>query len=336
MINPKLKIGDRVVVLHMDDDLSPVPMGTAGTVMTAFSLFGDDQYNVKWDDGSSLDLISSVDMWDLEDNIKNRKKKPITEVTGSGSGGKYRVPIVLAPQVWEDDNLGPFTVPVSKYLNADLAYDSYDGKMERTKKQISQEEKESIKKVKIAKSSFNQNDDDGNPINGYNPMGAYQSGTPKYIKKQANLPKIATKPVIKNYKQEKDLMVKKRMVENLSNFEANKFIIDNIELFKVFNVKFLQKYLIALRDSGITNMFGAAPYLYMGKERIEHEFKYKNIPNEDDFEEVLSMANQAQAEMINGVIKFLELKNMEPDLTNINRYLQRMASKLVQTYMLLA
>jgi hypothetical protein len=79
-------------------------------------------------------------------------------------------------------------------------------------------------------------------------------------------------------------------------------------------------------------MYGASPYLYMGRERIEHEFKYKDVPNEDAFEEVLDNANQSQAEMINGVINYLEEKGIEEDMSSINRYLQRFATKIVQTY----
>ena len=87
-----------------------------------------------------------------------------------------------------------------------------------------------------------------------------------------------------------------------------------------------------IRDASFTNMYGAGQYLYMGRERIEHEFKYKDIHNEEAFEEVLDHANQAQAEMINGVINYLNDKGIEEDMSSINKYLQRFATKIVQTY----
>jgi hypothetical protein len=189
MINPKLKPGERVILLHMNDETSVLP-GTWGTVKRAYELFGTDQYDVEWDNGSKLSLIGDEDMWDN----KERKKKTIKE----------------------DDR--------------------------------------------------------------------------------------------------------------------NKFFMDNIDVFKYFNMKFLKKYLLMIRESSITNMYGAGPYLYMGRERIEHEFKYKDIHNEDAFEEVLDHANQAQAEMINGVINYLEEKGIEGDMSSVNRYLQRFATKIVQTY----
>ena len=199
MINPELEVGDRVIILHMEDEV-PVAMGTKGTVTSKSVVFGDTQYNVDWDNGSKLAIISSVDKWDKEENFKNRRKK----------------------------------------------------------------------------------------IN-----------------------------------------------ENEGEIEKFKRLVKNSDIFKNFNMKFLKTYLIAVRDSGITNMFGASPYLYMGSERIKHEFKYRPIPDEDAFEKVLSMADQAQAEMINGTIKSLESKNIEPDLQEINRYLSKYANQVLENYMLL-
>lgn len=127
--------------------------------------------------------------------------------------------------------------------------------------------------------------------------------------------------------KEERFKVKKKITE-----DRDKFVMDNIDVFKYFNMKFLKKYLLMIRESSITNMLAAAPYLYMGRERIEHEFKYKEIHNEDAFEEVLDHADQAQAEMINGVINYLEEKGIDEDMGNINRYLHRFASKIVQIY----
>ena len=130
--------------------------------------------------------------------------------------------------------------------------------------------------------------------------------------------------------KEERFKTKKRITEDRDNF-----IMNNIELFKYFNIKFLKKYLLMVRESSITNMMGASPYLYMGRERIQHEFKYKDIHNEEAFEEVLDHANQAQAEMINGVINYLNDKGIEENMSSINKYLQRFATKIVQTYTLL-
>lgn len=197
MINPELKIGDTVILLHMDGETS-IPPGTKGKVLAHSRVFGDDQYTVKWENGSTLAIISSVDLWDTEENRQSKKKKDIKEAD----------------------------------------------EVERSK---------------------------------------------KFIK--------------------------------------------NINVFKFFNMKFLNEYLKKVRESGITNMFGASPYLYLGKDRIEHEFKYKTIGNEEAFEEVLEMANLAQSEMIRGVMNVLDHEGKEHDLNVINRYIQRYSHMVLENYM---
>jgi len=124
-------------------------------------------------------------------------KKQISEATGAGSSGKMKVPLVLAPQIWEIEQLKPFNIPVSDYVSAMNAYDSYDGQMERSKKTIRDNERKSIKKAKKAAAMFSQNDDDGNPINGYSPKGSDVPGTPDYIKKIAKIPKENFEKVLK-------------------------------------------------------------------------------------------------------------------------------------------
>jgi hypothetical protein len=108
---------------------------------------------------------------------------------------------------------------------------------------------------------------------------------------------------------------------------------NNIDVFRFFKMGFLYKYLLLVRKASIVNMFGAGDYLWMGRERIKHEFKYKDIPNEEAFEEMLDMSDQAQAEMINGVIDYLESEGIEEDMSSINKYLKRFATKIVQNYM---
>lgn len=115
------------------------------------------------------------------------KKNHINEATGSGSSGKMRVPLVLAPRLWKKEPLEPFVSPVSEYVSAMNAYDSYDGTMERSPEVIRKNEKNSLSKAKTVIKMFAQNDEDGNPLNGYAPMGIDAPGTPDEIKKFANI-----------------------------------------------------------------------------------------------------------------------------------------------------
>lgn len=76
MRNPKLKVGDRVVLLDMSD-LQGVEVGTWGTVTSVTTIFGDVQYGVNWDNGSRLALISDIDRWDTNQNRIENGKRPL-------------------------------------------------------------------------------------------------------------------------------------------------------------------------------------------------------------------------------------------------------------------
>lgn len=114
-----------------------------------------------------------------------------------------------------------------------------------------------------------------------------------------------------------------------NSFDKAKWFIDNKTIVENFNTRFLGQYLEKVRESGITNMFGASPYLYLGKERIEHEFKYKDIGDEESFDKVLNLADKAQHEMVKGVMKVLEKEGKEMDINVINRYIQRYATLML-------
>ena len=92
----------------------------------------------------------------------------INEATSTGgSRGSYIAPLIPGERYFKKNVLGPFTEPVSNYKSPDLAYDSYDGKMERSKKQRKKEENIANKIYNFIKyhpdATFS--DIEGNPIN---------------------------------------------------------------------------------------------------------------------------------------------------------------------------
>lgn len=137
-----------------------------------------------------------------------------------------------------------------------------------------------------------------------------------------------------NYEKRKLKKIQKKDITESSNYEVNKRLIANIDIFKFFNMKFLQKYLIMVRNSGITNMFGASPYLYVGKNKIEQEMLYKDLEG-DEYDDMLDNADQARDEMISGTVKYLEANNKEISVENVQRFLPRLAVKVVENYMIL-
>ena len=100
------------------------------------------------------------------------KRNRISEATGSGSAGHFKVPIVLAPQDWKADQLAPFNTPVYKYKDAELAYEEADGDYKETPEERAKIEKktELLSKVDTYLKQFytNQNDDEGSNIGDIN------------------------------------------------------------------------------------------------------------------------------------------------------------------------
>jgi len=96
-------------------------------------------------------------------------KKSIKEATSSASSGKFKTPIVLAPEVWKDKELAPFTEPVYSYTNAELAYEEADGDFKESPQKRAEIERKtkhvSAKDEYLKQFYTGQTDEDGNPIN---------------------------------------------------------------------------------------------------------------------------------------------------------------------------
>lgn len=101
--------------------------------------------------------------------MNKNKKIQINEATSdsTGSRGSYISPLQMGIRVFKKSQMGPFTVAVSKYDDAMLEYDSYDGSMDEPKKQIKKIEAKAKKVTNYIKKhpSSTNSDEDGNNIN---------------------------------------------------------------------------------------------------------------------------------------------------------------------------
>lgn len=104
------------------------------------------------------------------------------------------------------------------------------------------------------------------------------------------------------------------------------FIIDNRDVVLNFNKEKIFKYLNRLRESGVINMFGSAPFLYSGRDWIDRYYG-ENPPNEDAFQEVLEMADDIKNEMILGTLK--TFKDNTPALSDIEPRIKKLSNRLV-------
>ena len=106
----------------------------------------------------------------------------------------------------------------------------------------------------------------------------------------------------------------------------------NPEVFENFDYNFLKKFLLKLRESGVINMFQAAPFLYSGKDWID---RYHGEHQEDNeaFQEMLEMAEESKNKMIQGLLKYMESKNIEiDDMDRVNNLMRKFATKINQFY----
>jgi len=114
------------------------------------------------------------------------------------------------------------------------------------------------------------------------------------------------------------------------------FFSKNPEIFENFDYKFFKKYLLKLRESGVVNMFQASPFLYSGKEWIDR-YHGENQEDNDAFQEVLEMADNAKNKMIQGLLKYMKSKDMDvDDMARVNNLINRFAMKINQFYMTFA
>ena len=78
-------------------------------------------------------------------------------------------------------------------------------------------------------------------------------------------------------------------------------------------------------------MLQSQPFLYSGREWIDRHYGEDREDNED-FQEVLEMADEAKDKMIQGVLKYMESEGIEIDLDKLNRLISKFASKILQLY----
>jgi hypothetical protein len=208
--NAPLEAGDRVICLKMQDDYG-VPGGIPGTVKSISNVFGDNQYNVNWKNGSTLALIDGVDQW-----LK-----------------------------------------------------------------VVEESDENIQEVRI--------------------------------------------------------LTKKEFLEESKNIPT-----EFVKYSRMYDMRTIKRFLDLLRESGVTNMHQASPYLYMGKDRIAHQHYYDDMDEsrQEKFDELLEIAEDTRRVMINGAMKhYLSKRNDDNDdeddryLRNVENQIRRDSTDLLKLWM---
>ena len=127
----------------------------------------------------------------------------------------------------------------------------------------------------------------------------------------------------------KDIYKKVEDEETINESKQGKFVIDNEDLFDDFDFKMIRRFLEDLRDSGVVNMFTAAPFLYMGKETMERYYG-ENPADPDAFERALSKAEEVKNELISGTMKKIDDIS---DTRKFERKVKNNATRFLNLYM---
>jgi hypothetical protein len=109
------------------------------------------------------------------------------------------------------------------------------------------------------------------------------------------------------------------------------FFNKNPEIFNNFDWRFLRKFLNKLREAGPVNMFQSQPFLYSGREWIDRYYG-ENQEDNEDFQEVLEMADEAKNKMIQGVLKYMKSEGFEIEIDKVNHLIKKFSSSILKFY----
>ena len=88
-------------------------------------------------------------------SVNQLVKKILNEISGTATRvGSFIPPIQPGLHKFEKNQLGPFTIPVSKYDSPEVAHDSYDGKVHMSKKKVKKLEKKADSGRKYVENNF--------------------------------------------------------------------------------------------------------------------------------------------------------------------------------------
>jgi hypothetical protein len=102
------------------------------------------------------------------------------------------------------------------------------------------------------------------------------------------------------------------------------------KILKYFKMLKIKKYLDLLQKTSVTNMFGASPYLYIGKDILRKEHYNQDSP---EFDELLELSEDVKSIMIRGAMSILEDEGREITPETVTRAMQRWAPKVLNFWM---
>jgi hypothetical protein len=319
-VKPKLEVGDRVILLRMEDKYASVRVGSKGTVTNVTEVFGEPLYSVDWDNGSKLAIVPSVDIYmkDTKDNnvqesiinVKTDKEKIIPSLNSIFKDKVFTV---------DGDELISGLDVVVKYKVHFIGFkpmisvgEWYDYLMCDVKIKVEGPTQELVDLITNILTSDDQ----------------YHVGFK--FKKFISQTQIAKKTKYFGF----DRVLVNNVVTNQDTLKEQfdfKTLTKHKKMFDAMNLKVVMKFLVELQKSGLTNMLGAAPYLMLGKEGIIKELNYHKDGTEG-FEDLIESASDCRNEIISGAMKILEDEGKEITLSNVESKTKTISRAIMELY----
>jgi hypothetical protein len=125
--------------------------------------------------------------------------------------------------------------------------------------------------------------------------------------------------------------------QNRGSIDPNwKFMTQNEDIFDHFDWRWLREFLNKVRNSGIVNMYGAAPLLFAGKDHIDRYYG-EGREDEEDFQAVLDDAEESKNKIVQGVMSYMIANNKSlDDMNMVNRYANNFSQKILGLYIALS
>jgi hypothetical protein len=321
--NPKLEVGDRVRLLRMNDPYSKVITGSLGTVTGVVEVLGEPLYYMKWDNGSTLSLVPEVDLYfkveEKKDNIQEeisdeRKKKLISLLNKFIGNKKFEFEFFVVDQVFPN-YIVSFYAHFNKIRPMIRVGEWYDYLECDLTIKITGPNQKLIDLFRVA-------------------IGEREKGEPFDLEYRYKIE--AGSLIAKETKGKfgmKDIYIGKCKFEDTPlNESVNMNILHkNKKIFKNMDLRPIMKFLEFLRQSSLTNMMGARPYLLMGKQGMTKELVYHKDGIEG-YEELVEAAEDCRNEIIRGAMEILSSEGKDLELNSIERQVKRIMDSIMELY----
>lgn len=111
-----------------------------------------------------------------------------------------------------------------------------------------------------------------------------------------------------------------------------KWVDENRDMRRIFDLPFYKQYFTQLRDSGIVNMFGSSPFVYMDAEHLERYYGEGNEDNEE-FQKLLEIQDDTRQRFIIDLVNYAQKHKYNIDNESaLNNLAQKLARKLLTYY----